>query len=300
MFYLHARGLRTSLLVLTTACLASFVAICAGHMFETMGARALFVVLLPLQLLGFVGALVGVPEMQFRREEAGGSLEDGVRSADVEGSEKSTAVRSEEHARGEDGVRGEEHAHGGGGPAVLPPSPPAKRTFIQDLRLTSGTYTSTPLPTLLARILLHLLNPAILFITLVASVLISFFVGTAYVLAQIFTPPPYRLSVAQNGYFFTGALVGGLLGILSGPACDWVARRMARRNGGVHEAEFRIPILGVAVVLLGIGWFVFVWALEEGINNVGVKGVVVLCSACYGLVCAGTSVAGTGTGLYIL
>ena len=283
MFFLHQRGLRTSLLVLTTACLASFVAICAGHMFETLGARALFVVLLPLQLFGFVCAFLFVPEMQFRREPPSA---DSPRSTLSHGEEKAAVRHNERDNHGDTTTARVEESR---------PIPP-RRTFIQDLRLTSGTYTTTPLPTLLTRILLHLLNPAIVWITLVAAVLISFFVGTAYVLAQIFTPPPYSLSVSQNGYFFTGALVGGILGIASGPVCDVVARVMAKRNRGIYEAEFRIPVMVIAVVLLGTGWFVFGWALDRP----GLKGGVYLCSACYGLVCAGTSVAGTATGLYIL
>ena len=38
MFFLHQRGVRTALLVLTLACLASFVAIIAGTGFQHLGA----------------------------------------------------------------------------------------------------------------------------------------------------------------------------------------------------------------------------------------------------------------------
>ena len=281
MFFLHQRGLRTSLLVLTTACLASFVAICAGHMFETLGARTLFVVLLPLQLFGFLCAALFVPETQFRRakSEERAALPE---SQSMSGGEKPQESRSNELITPS--------------PTLEPPNPNPKRSFVQDLRITSGVYNASSIPKLLVRIFVHLLNPAIIWITLVAAILISFFVGTAYTLAQIFTPPPYRLSVAQNGYFFTGALIGGILGVVSGPLCDLCARVLARRNGGIFEAEFRIPVNVLAVTLLGLGWFVFGWALEHP----GMGGGVYLCSFCYGAVCFGTSVAGTSTGLYIL
>ena len=82
----------------------------------------------------------------------------------------------------------------------------------------------------------------------------------------------------------------------AGPLCDFIARYLARRNKGVFEAEFRIPVNILAVTLLSIGWFTFSWALRHPL----LPGGVYLCSFCYGAVCFGTSVAGTSTGLYIL
>ncbi|KAJ4347956.1 uncharacterized protein N0V89_009328 [Didymosphaeria variabile] len=271
MFFLHKRGIRTSLLVLTTACLASFVAICSGHIFEVLGARNLFVILLPLQLFGFICSFLFIPETQFRRNESrGGTVTEHEGLAVEEKPEASTQSITQEPAA-----------------TALPTVP--KRTFIQDLRLTSGVYNHDSIFKLLGRIFFHLLNPAIVWITLVAAILISFFVGTAYTLAQIFTPPPYNLTVSQNGYFFTGALIGGILGVISGPLCDFSAKTLSRRNNGVYEAEFRIPVNILAVTMLSIGWFTFMWALEHP----AMRGGVYLCSFCYGAVCFGTSVAGT-------
>ncbi|KAJ4289662.1 hypothetical protein N0V90_010991 [Kalmusia sp. IMI 367209] len=275
MFFLHQRGLRTSLLVLTTACLASFVAICAGHMFEVLGARNLFVVLLPLQLFGLIGTFFFIPESQFRRET--------VRAAVVH--DEAVKVQEKDSQQSIEQVTTSNST---------PPIP--KRSFIQDLRIFSGVYNQDSMFKLLGRIFVHLLNPAIVWITLVAAILISFFVGTAYTLAQIFTPPPYRLTVSQNGYFFTGALLGGILATSAGPLCDAIAKTLSRRNKGVFEAEFRVPICILAATATVLGWFTFMWALEHP----GMKGAVYLCSFCYGAVCFGTGVAGTSTGLYIL
>lgn len=155
MFFLHRRGIRTSLLVLTTACLASFVAICAGHMFEVLGARNLFVVLLPLQLFGFVCTFLFIPETQFRRNERDGiavTEQNGL--SDQEKAEASTRSITKENT-------------------VVPTTATTpKRTFVQDLRLTSGVYNHDSILKLLGRIFVHLLNPAIVWITLVAAILI--------------------------------------------------------------------------------------------------------------------------------
>ncbi|KAF2640659.1 serine/threonine kinase 16 [Massarina eburnea CBS 473.64] len=274
MFFLHERGVRTALLVLTLACLSSFVAVIAGNMFEHLGARNLFVVLLPIQIFGLLGTVVFMPETQFIRHDSTGALP--IIS--------SPAVAEKQ-----------------GGDSVTRESTPdrqghvPKRGFVQGLRVFSGLYNTSSMLKLFTEIFVHLLNPAVIWVQLVSAVLVSFFVGTAYTLAQIFSPPPYNLTVSQNGYFFTGALIGGILGVSAGPLCDFTARRLARRNKGVYEAEFRIPVCIFAVLVFAIGWFTWGWALDHPTHN-----RVYLSSFCYGAICFGTSVASTSAGLYIL
>ncbi|KAF2243389.1 serine/threonine kinase 16 [Trematosphaeria pertusa] len=273
MFFLHERGLRTALLVLTLACLSSFVAIVAGTTFEHLGARNLFVILLPIQIFGTFGTFFFLPESQFRREPP------------------PVPITSSEAVKEKDGGHAvTEEATSNDSSNAIP-----KRSFVQELRIFSGTYSEDNMFKQLARIFIHLLNPAILWIMLVSAVLVSFFVGTAYTLAQIFTPPPYNLSVSQNGFFFTGALIGGIMGVSAGPMCDYTARALARRNKGTFEAEFRIPVCIFAVILFAVGWFTWGWALDHPAHN-----RVYLCSFCYGAICFGTSVASTSAGLYIL
>ncbi|KAF2793211.1 MFS general substrate transporter [Melanomma pulvis-pyrius CBS 109.77] len=276
MFFLHERGLRTALLVLTLACLSSFVAIIGGTTFEHMGARTLFVILLPIQIFGALGVFFFLPESQYRRVSDVAPITSS--SSTVKEKDSANAVTEDAEFNG-----------------VEPTATVPKRSFVQDLRVTSGVYSEENLFKLLGEIFLHLGNPAVIWVQLVSAVLVSFFVGTAYTLAQIFSPPPYNLTVSQNGYFFTGALVGGILGVSAGPICDFTARTLARRNKGVYEAEFRIPVCLFAVVVFAAGWFTFSWALDHPS-----KERVVLCAFCYGAVCFGTSVASTSGGLYIL
>ncbi|KAF2016396.1 MFS general substrate transporter [Aaosphaeria arxii CBS 175.79] len=277
MFFLHQRGLRTALLVLTLACLSSFVAIIAGTGFQNLGARNLFVILLPIQIFGTLGTFFFLPESQFVRNET---------SMPAASSEEIEAKNGDHTVAKQDSIDR----------TTTNTSTIPKRSFVQDLRPYSGViYNSDGTFKLLGEIFVHLLNPAVIWIQIVSAVLVSFFVGTAYTLAQIFTPPPYSLNVAQNGFFFTGALVGGILGISAGPICDFTARFLSRRNKGIYEPEFRIPVCLLAVVVFAIGWFTFGWALDHP-----AKGRVVLCSFCYGAICFGTSVASTSGGLYIL
>ncbi|ORY17945.1 major facilitator superfamily domain-containing protein [Clohesyomyces aquaticus] len=275
MFFLHERGTRTALLVLTLACLSSFVAIIAGTTFQHLGAKTLFVILLPIQIFGLLGVVLFMPESQFKRMEVtptGIASSEDVDVKDKAGGERVTQISTNGATRTK------------------------KRGFVQELRpLTGVTYNEEGVFKLLGEIFVHFLNPAVLWVMLVSAVLVSFFVGTAYTLAQIFSPPPYHLTVSQNGFFFTGALIGGILGISAGPICDFVARLFARRNRGVYEPEFRIPVCVLAVIMFAVGWFTFMWAVGQKKRE-----MVYLCSFCYGAVCFATSVASTSGGLYIL
>ncbi|KAF2710977.1 serine/threonine kinase 16 [Pleomassaria siparia CBS 279.74] len=250
MFFLHERGLRTALLVLTLACLSSFVAIVGGTTFEHLGAKTLFVMLLPFQIFGTLGVFFFLPESQYRR------------AADTPTISSLGELREKGIGNTMTSPEDTEYGH------VV--STISKKTFLQDLKITSGTYNEENIFKLLGEIFLHLLNPAVIWVQLVSAVLV-------------------------NGYFFTGALVGGILGVSAGPMCDFTARRLARKNKGVYEAEFRIPVCLFAVMVFAVGWFTFSWAL-----NHPAKERVVLCAFCYGAVCFGTSVASTSGGLYIL
>jgi MFS family permease len=157
MFFLHERGLRTALLVLTLACLSSFVAIIAGTGFEHLGARNLFVILLPIQIFGMLGVLFFMPESQFNRS---------VISAPAPVS-SSEAVRAKEKASN---THIDETApnHANGTSSSL-----SKRSFVQNLRPATGeTYNEQSMPKLLLEIFVHLFNPAVIWVMLVSAVLV--------------------------------------------------------------------------------------------------------------------------------
>jgi MFS family permease len=271
-FYLHQRGWRTALLVAALTCTSSMVAVVAGVMSQNVGYKNCFVALLPLDLAALVATVLLIPETQYRRTA---KPADPVHTSNEVVTEKGVATA---------------HEIGMGGITPVP-----KKTFAQTMAMFSGVYTSKSILHLLSEIFIHLLNPAVIWILLVSGVNISFFVGAAYMTAQIWSPPPYLLTVAQNGYFYTGAFVGGILAVSIGYICDWSARVLSRMNKGVFEAEFRIPVNILAFVCSGLGWFVWMWVM----NNPRPNGYL-LGAFCYGLVGFGISVPSTSAGLYIL
>jgi hypothetical protein len=60
--------------------------------------------------------------------------------------------------------------------------------------------------------------------------------------AQALSVAPYNFSPANVGFANFAMAVGGVAGLfISGPFSDWVAMRSTRRNGGIREAEMRLP-----------------------------------------------------------
>ena len=66
--------------------------------------------------------------------------------------------------------------------------------------------------------------------------------------------PPYTFTTAQVGYSNFAVAIGALIGLaVVGPFSEWVSRKLTIRNGGVHEAEMRLPALIPPFILTVLG-----------------------------------------------
>lgn len=257
--------------------MASMVSIISGIMFQNQGYRNLFVAELPFNAAGLLATIFLVPETQFSRP-MGHIANGGANSRATSEKDEDGRIQNIE--------------------VVTPMRDRATPRISYSKRLApwSGRiYTQKGIPHLLAEIFVHLLNPAVMWIMMVSAVLVALFVVSAYILSQIWSVPPYNLNVAQNGYFWTGAFIGGMLAVVIGPICDWSASTMAKLNKGLFEAEFRIPVNILGAVFCGLGWFLFMWVVDNPRPNGYYLG-----SFCHGCVCFGISVPSTSAGLYIL
>jgi MFS family permease len=93
-------------------------------------------------------------------------------------------------------------------------------------------------------------NPIILWAGLMlagpADLVLFFNITESPVLAA----PPYLFKPDQVGYTNFAFVVGALIGLATaGPYSDWVAARATRKNGGVREAEMRLPALWFYMVI---------------------------------------------------
>ena len=86
----------------------------------------------------------------------------------------------------------------------------------------------------------------------------AFLVVVSVVSSVVFGGPPYNFDAGIVGLMSIGPLIASFIGmVISGPAVDWMARYLAKRNNGVFEAEFRLPALLVMLVCEIIGFAVW-------------------------------------------
>jgi len=104
--------------------------------------------------------------------------------------------------------------------------------------------------------------------------------------SQVLAGPPYNFRPASVGYANFALVVGGLAGMLiAGPWSDWVSMRATKKNGGIREAEMRLPALipfivaaAVGMTVIGVG-YQNKWPWEAivivGFGLVGLQGIAI-------------------------
>jgi hypothetical protein len=140
-----------------------------------------------------------------------------------------------------------------------------------------------------------LASPVLLWATLLFTTCISWLVGISVTISQIFSAPPYNFTVAQVGLTNLSSFVASLLAtIVAEPLTDGIARFMARRNGGVYEPEFRLPILISYLVFTTVGFFA--WGQSAAAEDPWPVPVIL----CLGLINFGIQLGTTGIVAYVV
>lgn len=157
----------------------------------------------------------------------------------------------------------------------------AKKTYLQKLALLDVRRPFT-MP---ARVLTQLR-----FLTWPIPVYAGFAYGSTLIwfnvlnatASTIFSAPPYSFSPAIVGLTYVAALIGTALGMLyTGTLSDRLVVRLARRNAGTMEPEFRLWLFAITTVLIpfslllwgvgsahGVHWFGLLVAMAAlGFNN---------------------------------
>ncbi|KAH7133689.1 major facilitator superfamily domain-containing protein [Dactylonectria macrodidyma] len=137
---------------------------------------------------------------------------------------------------------------------------PQKRTWVQNLRIFTGTYTNESILKLVVRPVVLLALPPVLWATLVMSVTIGFLVAITSNFSSAFQTV-YGFKTYQAGLCFIASIISSLIGVFfGGHLGDFVADYFTKRNGGIREPEMRLPAMVVsmitgplALVLYGVG-----------------------------------------------
>ncbi|TID27357.1 putative mfs transporter protein [Venturia nashicola] len=133
-----------------------------------------------------------------------------------------------------------------------------KVKYSQTLWLFNGRKSDESFWKLALRPLPLFVHPGIAWACLIQGTLIGWTVFLGIVLGAIMLGPPLFFSEVQTGYMYTGAFVGAVVGfIISGLLADSVPNWLTRKNRGVYEPEFRLPLVFPMLILGCAGLYGF-------------------------------------------
>ena len=134
----------------------------------------------------------------------------------------------------------------------------APHSFLRSLRIYTGKYTNCPTWKVFARPFIMFFYPAVLFSFLLYGTTLTWIVVFSVVNGVLFTAPPYNFTVGQAGLTSLGPFVLCIIGeAISGPLNDWICLKLADRNKGIYEPEYRLVLMLVVVPIGAAGFYGF-------------------------------------------
>lgn len=170
-----------------------------------------------------------------------------------------------------------------------------KTSYWKELLPYSGYWDSAPFFRTVIRPFFMLGSPIVLWASFLLTATISWIVLVSFVLSQIFSAPPYNFSVAAVGATNISSFVATILGtVVAGPVIDGLVKYMAKKNKGIYEPEFRLPIMITFLVFTGIGFF----AWGQSLSNQDPWPIPVI--LCLGMINLGVQLGATGVTAYVV
>lgn len=170
-----------------------------------------------------------------------------------------------------------------------------RRSYWKELAPYSGYWDHSPFFRTLVRPFYMWGSPIVLWSSFLFTACISWIVLISFVLSQIFSAPPYNFTVAEVGATNVSSFVFTIFGTLvSGPIIDGLVKYMAKKNKGIYEPEFRLPIMITFMIFTGIGFF----AWGQSLANQDPWPVPII--VCLGMINLGAQLGATGITAYIV
>jgi MFS family permease len=142
-----------------------------------------------------------------------------------------------------------------------------KKTFRQELSLWSGTAPGTNLFELFIRPFPLIVYPAVIFAFLGYAVSLAWLVSVNILNPFTLQAPPYNWSPAINGLINIPGLLGNLIGAFtSGWVVDKYCNWRSTKNKGIFEAETRLLLLIIPVVIVPAGCILYGYGSQEALN----------------------------------
>jgi MFS family permease len=240
LYFVHERGICFSIVSFLLAAVSNLSSVVCGPITTNLGWKYLFHIFVAMSGFHVLLQIFFVPETTYRRDHR----------YDIDELITNDFDELAELEHGQEKANGAQVERVVTGPAI-----PLKKTFWQNMKLFDGTYSDEGLFQLIISPFAICMNLAVAYIILLQAWFVGLYVGIAFVLAQIFGPPPYLMNPSSIGYLSLGPFVGGLVAMFFfGAISDPIIRFMAKRNNGVYEPEYRL-LMGVFSFAAGAGLF---------------------------------------------
>ena len=142
-------------------------------------------------------------------------------------------------------------------------TPIPKKTFLQELQPWSKINPKTSYIHLFFRPAPLIVYPAVMFGFLVFSTTLAWVVSVLNVQASIFQGPHYHMKPGINSLINIPAIIGIAFGsYVGGALTDFIAAKMAKRNEGIFEPEFRLLSLIFPFFILPSGLLMYFLAIR--------------------------------------
>ncbi|KAL1847513.1 hypothetical protein Daus18300_013936 [Diaporthe australafricana] len=242
LYFVHERATRIAVWNLFLLTGISGGALIAGYIIELDGYRWTFGVCAIFFGILMIGVIFFVPETAYRRDSVIPVVETDEKGVHLKlGHEHEVRYGHQETT-----LRAGQH------------DDRKKYTYIQSLRVFTGRYSDAPMWKIFLRPVVMWFYPAVLWAFLIYGTTITWVVVFSVVNGVIFVSPPYNFTVSQTGLISLSPFILTILGeVISGPANDWICVYLTKKNKGIYEPEFRLPLISVAVILGTVGFFGF-------------------------------------------
>ncbi|KAL1990462.1 hypothetical protein VTN49DRAFT_6301 [Thermomyces lanuginosus] len=233
LYFVHERGTRIAVWNLFLLCGIAGGALISGYIIQDLGYRWTFWVCAILFGALLIATFFLVPETTYVRPPTPAMTDQSSASSKANGDdEKATAVEIE-HTQ-------------------------TRRSYWSSLKVYNGTFSDASFLRVFIRPFFLFFYPAILWGFLLFGTTITWIVVYSVVNAVIFVNPPYNFSVSQTGLISLSPFIMTMIGeVVSGPMNDWICVWLTKKNRGIYEPEFRLPMVIVVVLLGTVGFFGF-------------------------------------------
>ncbi|KAK7992060.1 MFS-type transporter [Apiospora saccharicola] len=235
-WFVHERGYRTAIFNLGVLGGINLASPIAGAIIEYASWRTCLHAMGAAFVVQFLITFFWMPESAFHRTGTI-DIDSGAQAVVVEKAEKLEAEHVEDSTS-------------------TTPVTEAKKSYLRELLPYSGYWAKVSFWRTFLQPFAMMASPVVMWATILFTTCISWLVLISVTLSQIFSSPPYNFSVAAVGASNLSSFVATLIATaMAGPIVDGCIKYMSKKNNGVFEPEFRLPIMMSYLLFTVTGFF---------------------------------------------